>query len=142
MAAAELRSGARLLYRNIDFNTYGTLNAREDFLTKYPGTIRRVWAQYERARLWILDHPEEAAALLAESGKIDLDVARRQLERTGLTGGVGFPGEPLRQALRAVVPLLLQEKLVASDADPAKALSELFAPAPIAGTFQPMMKTH
>jgi hypothetical protein len=39
---------------------------------------------------------------------------------------VGTPGEPLRQALQAVVPLLLSEKLVASDANPAKALSELF----------------
>jgi sulfonate transport system substrate-binding protein len=127
MAAAELRSGARLLYRNIDFNTYGTLNAREDFLKKYPDTVRRVLLQYERARLWVLAHPEEAANILAEAGKIDLDVARKQLvERTVLTRGVGTPGEPLREALKAVVPLLLSEKLVASDADPGKALSELF----------------
>src|SRR5450755_977663 len=41
MASAELRGGARLLYRNIDFNTYGTLNAREDFLRKYPATVKR-----------------------------------------------------------------------------------------------------
>jgi sulfonate transport system substrate-binding protein len=138
MAAAELRSGARLLYRNVDFNTYGTLNAREDFLKKYPATVQKVRAAYERARLWVLGHPEEAAALLAEAGKIDLDVARKQLvERTGLTTGVGAPGEPLRQALKAVVPLLLEEKLVASDADPAKALSELFAPTPDAQTSLP-----
>jgi len=126
MASAELRGGARLLYRNIDFNTYGTLNAREAFLQKYPDIVKRVLVQYERARLWILGHPEDAAALLAAAGNIDLDVARKQLERTDLSRGVGTPGEPLRQALQAVVPLLLSEKLVASDANPAKALSELF----------------
>ena len=126
MAAAELRSGARLLYRNVGFNTYGTLNAREDFLRKYPATVHRVLLQYERARAWILLHREEAAALLAEAGKIDADVARRQLERTDLSGGVGLPGEPLRKALQDVVPLLRSERLVASDADPARALAELF----------------
>ncbi len=128
MAAAELRSGARLLYRNIDFNTYGTLNARTEFIFKYPTTLNRVLAQYERARLWIVAHPEEAAAILAEAGKIDLDVARKQLlERTVLTTGVGAPGEGLQQALEAVVPLLLKEKLVASDANPRAALDALLS---------------
>jgi sulfonate transport system substrate-binding protein len=135
MAAAELRSGARLLYRNIDFNTYGTLNAREDFLQKYPATVRRVVAQYVRAQGWIGTHPEETAAILAEAGKIDLDVARRQLQRTQLPNGYDL--NPVSVALGAVVPLLLSEKLVASDADPAKALSELFL-VRISGTFQPV----
>jgi sulfonate transport system substrate-binding protein len=129
MAAAELRSGARLLYRNVDFNTYGTLNARDEFILQYPDTLQRVLAQYERARLWILGHPDEAAALLAEAGKIDLDVARKQLvERTGLTTGVGPPGEALYKALEAVVPLLVSEKLVASDAHPDVALKTLLLP--------------
>jgi sulfonate transport system substrate-binding protein len=130
MAAAELRSGAHLLYRNIDFNTFGVLNAREDFVRKYPDTVHRVLAQYERAKLWILAHPEEAAALLAEAGKIDLDVARKQLtERTVLTEW-GLDLNPLVRALRPVVPLLLSEKLVASEADPSKALVELFVTDP------------
>jgi sulfonate transport system substrate-binding protein len=138
MAAAELRGGARLLYRNIDFNTYGTLNAREDFLRKYPTTVHRVLVQYGRASVWIRFHREEAAALLAEAAKIDLDVARKQLvERTELDG-VGSPGELLRQALQAVVPIFVSEKLVASDADPSKALAELFdTTLPRMGTFLP-----
>jgi sulfonate transport system substrate-binding protein len=137
MAAAELRSGARLLYRNVDFNTYGTLNAREEFVKKYPATVLRVEWQYERARRWILAHPEEAAALLAEVGKIEIDVARRQLERTGLSLN-GFDLKPLLQALQTVVPLLVSEKLVASDADPTKALEELFVTDPRrSGTFTP-----
>ena len=136
MASAELRGGARLLYRNIDFNTYGTLNAREDFLQKYPATVRRVLAQYSRAADWIRKHPDEAVALLAEAGKIDVDVARRQLlERTQFPDGYDF--KPVSVALQTVVPILLSEKLVASDADPSKALSELFLERP-SGTFLPV----
>ncbi len=36
MAAAQVEDGARLFYRNKAANTYGILNASEDFLNKYP----------------------------------------------------------------------------------------------------------
>ena len=130
MASAELREHARLLARNIDFNSFGTLNTREDFLTKYPAQVERVIAQYERARAWILDHPDDTAALLAAEGKIELDVARRQVaERTVLDRDVGIPGEALHRALVAVAPILTTEKLVGAGADPAQALAGLVAPA-------------
>ena len=129
MASAELNDGAKLLYRNIDFNTFGTLNAREEFVQKYPDYVKRVIGQYERARQWTLENRAEAAKLLAEAGKIELDVAQRQIEeRTVLDKDVGIPGEALHKALEAVVPILTSEKLVASGADPAKALAELVEP--------------
>jgi sulfonate transport system substrate-binding protein len=129
MASAELREHARLIYRNIDFNSFGTLNAREDFLAKYPVQAERVIAYYERARAWIRAHPEEAAELLAAEGKIELDVAHKQItERTVLDKDVGVPGEALRKALAAVVPILTGEKLVGAGADPDQALATLFAP--------------
>jgi sulfonate transport system substrate-binding protein len=130
MASAELREHARLIYRNIDFNSFGTLNTREDFLAKYPAQATRVIAGYERARAWIRAHPQDAAALLAAEGKIELDVAQKQItERTVLDHDVGVPGEALRKALAAVVPILTGEKLVGAGADPAAALATLFAPA-------------
>lgn len=126
MAASELTNGTRLLYRNIDFNTFGTLNVREEFLEKYPDYVTRVLAQYERAREWILANPDQAAEILAEEAKLDLDVAKKQLtERTVLNTDVGAPTDKLRAALEAVVPILTAEKLVASDADPAGALTQL-----------------
>lgn len=129
MASAELREHARLLYRNIDFNTFGTLNTREDFLARHPAAVERVIANYERARQWIIAHPRETAELLAGEGKIELDVATRQVtERTVLDRDVGVPGEALTAALREVVPVLTAEKLVSGDADPNKALAELIAP--------------
>jgi len=130
MASAELREHARIVYHNIDFNSFGTLNAREDFLANYPVYAQRVIASYERARAWILEHKPEAAQLLAAEGKIEQDVATRQiLERTVLDRDVGAPGEALHKALVAVIPILRAEKLVGGSADPDKALAELFAPA-------------
>ncbi len=129
MAAAELQDGARLLYRNIAFNTFGTLNAREEFARQHPEILKRILTQYERARRWILDNQEEAAALLAREGKIDPQIAKRQItERTVLDKDVGVPGQALQAALEAVVPILVSEKLVAADADPAQALATLIDP--------------
>lgn len=70
MASAELREHARVIYHNADLNTFGTLNTREEFLAKYPALVQRVIGQYERARRWILEHPDGAAELLAAEGKI------------------------------------------------------------------------
>ncbi len=126
MASAELTSGAKLLYRNIDFNTFGTLNVREDFLQKYPAYVQKVIEQYERARKWILENPDEAAKILSEAAKIDVSIAKKQLtERTVLDKDVGIPGDALYKALEAVVPILTSEKLVAADTDPQKALDSL-----------------
>jgi sulfonate transport system substrate-binding protein len=131
MADAELREHARVIYHNADLNSFGTLNAREDFLAAQPALVQRAIAQYERARRWTLDHPAEAAGLLAAEAGLERDVATRQLtERTVLDRDVGVPGAALRTALAAVVPILVDEHLVAPGADPAKALDELFAPGP------------
>jgi len=75
MAAAEVESGARLIYRNVDFNSYGFLNATEQFLTEHADLAQVVVDAYEQARVWALEHPDETAALLAEVAGIDPDVA-------------------------------------------------------------------
>src|SRR5690606_33125847 len=51
MAGAEVE-GAQLVYRNLDFNTYGFLNAREDFLEEKPELAQLVVDAYEHARQW------------------------------------------------------------------------------------------
>ena len=129
MASAELREHAKLIYRNIDFNSFGTLDVRADFLAKYPEVVQRVIAGYERARTWIQAHPDQAAELLAAEAKLDTDVAAKQLtERTVLDRDVGIPGPALHKALAAVAPILVREKLVNAGADPDKALAELIDP--------------
>lgn len=126
MASAQLADGAKLIHRNIDFNTFGVLNVREEFARNYPDYVKKVILAYERARRWILENPDAAAQILAEEGKIDLAVAKLQItERTVLDKDTGIPGPALQAALQAIVPILKDEKLVAADADPDKALTEL-----------------
>jgi sulfonate transport system substrate-binding protein len=128
MAQTELESGSKLIYRNIDFNTYGFLNARQDFIDKYPDYVTRVLTQYERARQWILDNPDEAAQILADEAKLSLEVAKKELvERTVLTESP-IPGEVHTQVLEAVIPIFEAENQLQPGADPEKALAELFAP--------------
>jgi sulfonate transport system substrate-binding protein len=128
MAQTELEAGSTLLYRNIDFNSYGFLNARQDFLEKYPDYVTRVLVQYERARQWILDNPDEAAQILADEAKLSLEVAKKELfERTVLTESP-IPGETQTAVLKEIIPIFVAENQLQPGADAEKALAELFAP--------------
>ena len=82
MAKAELESGAKLFYRNADFNSYGVLNVRAEFAQQHPALVDQVLAAYEQARQWALAHPEELQKTLVTEAKLSDAVAARQLERT------------------------------------------------------------
>jgi len=128
MAASELEAGSKLLYRNIDFNTYGFLNANEEFITQYPDLTTTVLEAYERARTWILENPGEAAQILAEEAKISVEVAERELfERTVLDMDP-VPGETHAEVLRAVIPIFVAENQVKPGTDVEAVLAELLAP--------------
>jgi len=128
MAASELDAGSKLIYRNIDFNSFGVLNAREAFISQYPELTETVLAQYERARQWILDNPEEAAAILAEESKVAPEVAARVLTERTVLDASPVPGADLRAALEAVIPIFESEGQVQPGTDVTAALDSLFAP--------------
>lgn len=111
MAAAEVESGAQLIYRNVDFNSYGFLNATESFLTDHPDVAQVVVDAYEEARAWALENPEETAALLAEVAAIDIEVANTVIQERSNLDVSGVPGEAQLDVLRVIAPVL-----VASDA--------------------------
>jgi sulfonate transport system substrate-binding protein len=115
MAAAQIDDGDRLLYRNVDFNTYGFLDAREAFLQQYPETVARVLKVYEKARVWIIAHPDDAATIVAEESKVSLPVAKLQLQRNDFSQPV--PGAQQIAALKAAAPILVQEQLVKPGTD-------------------------
>ncbi len=110
MAAAQIDDGARLLYRNVNFNTYGFLNARESFIATHPDTLARVLKVYDRARTWIIAHPDDAAKIVSESANISLPVAKLQLERNDFSNP--YPGKEHIDALKAAAPILTDEQLV------------------------------
>ena len=125
MAASELQAGSKLVYRNKDFNTYGFLNGREEFVTKYPRATEKVIQLYERAKQWVIDHPDEAAQILADEAKLSLDVAKRELNERMNFKVSGIPGDTQLSVLKAVVPIIVSEQLAAAGADPNKAVNEL-----------------
>ena len=126
MAAAQIDDGDRLLYRNVDFNTYGFLDVREDFLQQYPQTVSRVLKVYEKARVWIIAHPDETAQIVAEESKISLPVAKLQLQRNDFSQPV--PGAQQIAALKAAAPILLQEQLVKPGTDLNQVIDSLLQP--------------
>ncbi len=123
LAASELESGSRAIYRNPAFSSYGFLNTSDDFIKKYPDYLTRVLVVYERARLWILAHPDDIAQLVSDESKQSLDVIKRQLSRSNFTKPV--PEEFHISSLRATIPILLDEEIVRKGTDLNKVLAEL-----------------
>ena len=82
MAGAEA-AGAKLLYRNVGFNSYGFLNATESFLSGKPDVAQTVVDAYEHARAWAAAIPRETAQFLADESGLDLAIATKVItERT------------------------------------------------------------
>ncbi|VWC60351.1 sulfonate ABC transporter substrate-binding protein [Burkholderia lata] len=126
MAAAQLDDGARLLYRNVAFNTYGFLNVRDAFASQYPQAVTRVLKVYDRARQWIVAHPADTAQIVADESKVSLPVAKLQLQRNDFSDPV--PGDTQRAVLKAAAPVLTAEQLTKPGVDPAKIVDTLIDP--------------
>jgi sulfonate transport system substrate-binding protein len=124
MAASELESGSRLIYRNVAFNTYGFLNVREEFLAARPAEVGRVIKAYEKARAWIRANQTEAAKILSEEAKVSLPVALLQIKlRSDFSNPQ--PGSEHVKALQLAAPILRDEALVKADTDLNRAINEL-----------------
>lgn len=125
MAGAE-EAGAKLIYRNIDLNSYGFLNATEAFLEAKPDVAQTVVDAYEKARAWALENPEETAAILAEVAALDQAVANKVIiERTNLEIDP-VPGQVQYEVLTKIGPILVSLGNVAKQGDVDAALDSLF----------------
>ncbi|MFT3943373.1 MAG: aliphatic sulfonate ABC transporter substrate-binding protein [Ancrocorticia sp.] len=113
MAAAEVESGAKLLYRNIDFNTYGVLNATEDFINNHPDVAQVVVDSYEKARTWALENPDETAQLLADAASIDIEIAKRVINERSNLDVSGVPGEAQVKVFKKIAPTIAESGDVA-----------------------------
>lgn len=141
LAASQLQAGSRLLYRNVEFNSYGVLNVSDKFLKDQPQLIGKVIAAYEEARQWTLAHPQQTAELLAREAKLPLEVAKLQLSRTDFSNPQ--PGAEHVAALKAAAPILLDEQLVRPGTDVAAVVDQLISPQLAAGVIgQPVAKAE
>lgn len=126
MATAEVNDGVKLIYRNIDFNSYGVLNAREKFLDESPELVDQVLACYEEARAWIKANPVDAAQLLAAEASLEEPIAAKVLtERTNVDVSI-VPGSAQQGVLEAVLPVLVAEGQVRSQEEAEVALDSLY----------------
>ncbi len=107
MAAAEVESGAKLIYRNVDFNTYGFLNATEDFIDNHADVAQVVVDAYEEARIWALENPDELAQLLADAASIDIEVARTVITERSNLDVSGVPGDAQMAVLETIAPVIV-----------------------------------
>jgi sulfonate transport system substrate-binding protein len=103
MAGAE-KAGAKLMYRNVGFNTYGFLNATEKFLKEKPDVAQTVVNAYEHARAWAAENPEETAQILADVAGLDPAVATTVItERSNLDVNP-VPGKTQLKVLAKIGP--------------------------------------
>lgn len=124
-AGVEKDWDAELFYRNIDFNTWGFLNAREDFLENEPELAQAVVDSYEYARDWAEENPEELAEILSDYAGLELDVSEHVLDRTGLDIDPA-PGQEQYDVLEVVGPIFIETGDVADQETIDEALEGLF----------------
>jgi sulfonate transport system substrate-binding protein len=137
MADAELTDGFELVVRDPSRLTYSVLNVREDYLADHADAVEIVLEQYERAREWIAENPEETAELLARESGVELAVAEKVLgERTDLDVDP-VPGDDQRAVLETVIPIVVAEEQVTDEESVTEALDTLFATEPITAVVAP-----
>jgi sulfonate transport system substrate-binding protein len=126
LAASQVQAGSRLLYRNVDFNSYGVLSVTEAYAKAQPHTIETVLKAYEKARAWARQNPDELAKLLATESGLPLEVAKLQLSRTDFSNAQ--PGAEHIAALKAAAPILVSEGLVRKGVDVNQVVDQLIDP--------------
>lgn len=124
MAGAE-EAGASLIYRNVDFNSYGFLNATESFIEEKPEVAQLVVDAYERAREWAEENPEETAEILAEVAGLDLAVATKVIEERANLDIDNVPGDAQVAVLEKIGPVFVELGDVASQEQVDEALETL-----------------
>src|SRR5215471_7371506 len=124
MAQAEVEDGAKLFFRKPEANTWGILNAREEFLKDHPDLVRRVLAVYEEARKYSLANPDEVKRVFIAATKLPGPVVDKQLkERTELTHSK--IGAPQRESILAAGIALQQAGVIGASVDVQKAVDDL-----------------
>jgi sulfonate transport system substrate-binding protein len=126
MAQTEIQSGSKLFYRNVNFNSYGVLNVREEFAGQYPGYVERVLAAYEKARLWAIQNPADFRGLFGATAKLDDAVVTKVLERTELSNPV--IGDDQIKVITAGGDVLKQNNVISSGADISATVNKLVDP--------------
>ncbi|MGN6503862.1 MAG: aliphatic sulfonate ABC transporter substrate-binding protein [Pseudolysinimonas sp.] len=121
-------AGSTVIYDNIDFNSYGFLNATESFLQKSPDLAQVVVNAYEKARAWAIANPDEAGGILADVAGVDPEIASAVLNERSNLDIDPVPGDAQRKVLEVIGPIFVDSGDVASQDVIDGALDTLFEP--------------
>lgn len=127
MAGAE-QAGAELLYRNVDFNSYGFLNATESFLDEQPDVAQFVVDTYERARVWAEENPDQTVQILADVAGLDPAVAEVVITERSNLDVSGVPGQAQLNVLEKIGPIFVELSDVQNQELVDEALASLLDP--------------
>lgn len=117
----------RILYDNIDYNSYGVLDATTSFLQKSPDLAQVVVNAYEKARAWAKSHPSGEADAISSAAGITPAIAEKVVTRTNLTISP-VPGDKLNSVLKVIGPVLVKDGGVTGQSAVDSALKGLFEP--------------
>lgn len=106
MAGAE-QTGATLFFRDVNFNSYGFLNAREDFLTEQPELAQLVVDAYAAAAQWAAANPDRTAEILADVAGLDLPVAQKVITERSNLDVEQVPGAAQIAVLEKIGPIFV-----------------------------------
>jgi sulfonate transport system substrate-binding protein len=121
-------AGSTIIYDNIDFNSYGFLNATETFLDASPDLAQVVVNAYEKARAFALDDPEATSAILADVAGIDPEIATAVVsDRTNFDIDP-VPGDTQTDVLSVIGPIFVESGDVTDQKLIDDALDSLYAP--------------
>jgi sulfonate transport system substrate-binding protein len=107
MGGAEA-AGAELVYRNVDFNSYGFLNATESFIAEKPDVAQTVVDVYEHARAWALENEDETVEILAEVAALDPAVAATVISERSNLDVDNVPGDAQLDVLTTIGPVFVE----------------------------------
>lgn len=127
LSTSVYNGSAEIIYDNVSFNSYGFLNATEDFIENHPDLAQLVVNAYERARSWALQNPAETAAILADVAGIELAIAEATIARTVIDTDP-VPGNVHRDVLAVIGPIFVDSGDVANQQLIDDALASLFYP--------------
>ena len=126
MAQTEIQQGSRLFYRNVNFNSYGVLDVREEFAQQHPEYVKRVLAAYEKARLWAIQNPVEFRHLFGATARLDDAVVTKVLQRTDLSNSA--IGDDQKKIIAASGDVLKQNNVISGSTDVNATVANLIDP--------------
>ena len=119
-------AGSKIIYDNIDFNSYGFLNATEAFISDSPDLAQVVVNAYEKAREYAIANPDDVAEVLAEVAAIDPEIAATQLKDRTKLDIDPVPGQAQLDVLTIIGPVFVESGDVKDQASIDDALASLF----------------